>query len=128
MLSRVHSKIIIRSMAVKKMAAATNTSAVQRQGLLAVTRRSYGNSEEQDVEITNDLLKSEIMAGEAQMSADVTTLSSEFDVSSDEQFQQTLDKYYNEADQFEIDLEEQAAKAKSMEFFNTQSSTYYQES
>tara|TARA_B110001450_G_C17585743_1_gene466866 strand:- start:598 stop:786 length:189 start_codon:yes stop_codon:yes gene_type:complete len=62
------------------------------------------------------------------MSADVTTLSSEFDVSSDEQFQQTLDKYYNEADQFEIDLEEQAAKAKSMEFFNTQSSTYYQES
>ena len=128
MLSRVHSKIIIRSMAVKKMAAATNTSTVQRQGLLAVTRRSYGNSEEQDVEITNDLLKSEIMAGEAQMSADVTTLSSEFDVSSDEQFQQTLDKYYNEADQFEIDLEEQAAKAKSMEFFNTQSSTYYQES
>ena len=128
MLSYVHSKIIIRSMAVKKMAAATNTSTVQRQGLLAVTRRSYGNSEEQDVEITNDLLKSEIMAGEAQMSADVTTLSSEFDVSSDEQFQQTLDKYYNEADQFEIDLEEQAAKAKSMEFFNTQSSTYYQES
>jgi hypothetical protein len=33
-------------MAVKKMAAATNTSTVQRQGLLAVTRRSYGNSEE----------------------------------------------------------------------------------
>jgi hypothetical protein len=62
------------------------------------------------------------------MSADVTALSSEFDMSSDEQFQQTLDKYYNEADQFEIELEEKAAQAKSMEFFNTQSSTYYQES
>jgi len=43
------------------------------------------------------------------MSADVTALSSEFDMSSDEQFQQTLDKYYNEADQFEIELEEKAA-------------------
>ena len=62
------------------------------------------------------------------MSADVTALSSEFDVSSDEQFQQTLDKYYNEADQFELDLEQKAAEAKSMEFFNTTSSSYYQES
>tara|TARA_B110000285_G_scaffold227999_1_gene290253 strand:- start:708 stop:821 length:114 start_codon:yes stop_codon:yes gene_type:complete len=36
--------------------------------------------------ITNDLLKSEIMAGETPMSADARDLSSEFDVSSDEQF------------------------------------------
>lgn len=42
--------------------------------------------EPQDGVITNDLLKSEIMAGENQNSNDVRDLSSEFDVSSDEQF------------------------------------------
>jgi hypothetical protein len=43
------------------------------------------------------------------MQADMTALSSEFDVSSDEQFQQTLDKYYNEADTFDHELEQKAA-------------------
>jgi hypothetical protein len=55
-------------------------------------------------------------------------LTSEFDVSSDEQFQQTLDKYYNDADEFELELEQKAAEAKSMEFFNNTSSSYYKES
>jgi len=68
------------------------------------------------------------MAGEPQTSSDTNALSSEFDVSSDEQFQQTLDKYYNEADEFELELEQKAVEAKHMEFFNTQSSTYYKES
>jgi hypothetical protein len=62
------------------------------------------------------------------MQADMSALSSEFDVSSDEQFQQTLDKYYNEADTFDLELEQKAAETKSMEFFNTQSSTYYMDS
>jgi hypothetical protein len=52
-------------MAATKLAASQNTSPVQRQGLLAVTRRTFGHQEDKDVEITHDLLKSEIMAGEA---------------------------------------------------------------
>ena len=41
------------------------------------------------------------MAGEAKASNDLAALTSEFDVSSDEQFQQNLDKYFTEADEFQ---------------------------
>ena len=45
----------------------------------------------------------------------------------DDEFQHTLDKYYNEEDEFEQKLSERVAEAKSLEYFNTQSSSYYQE-
>jgi hypothetical protein len=56
---------MIRQRVASKLALSSRPSAVQQQGLLAVTRRAYGNSEDKDSEITHDLLKSEIMAGES---------------------------------------------------------------
>ena len=46
---------------------------------------------------------------------------------SEEEFQQTLDKYYHDADEFEQKLTDKATEAKSLEYFNTQSSSYYQD-
>jgi len=64
MLARVHSRLIIRSRVAQKLALSNTTSTVQNQGLLVVTRRAFGNIGDRDGDITNELLKSEIMAGE----------------------------------------------------------------
>lgn len=46
---------------------------------------------------------------------------------SEEEFQEVLDKYYYDADVFEQKLSDKATEAKSLEYFKSQSSSYYQD-
>ena len=46
---------------------------------------------------------------------------------SEEEFQEVLDKYYHDADIFEQKLSDKAIEAKSLEYFKSQSSSYYQD-